>query len=201
MRRFRFTIGGMLALVVFLAVSIAALREATDLWDSGVFTAALGVLLAAVLLAVHRTGRQRAFWLGFALFGWAYLAASLVPPAEARLLTTKGLAYPDSKVPGRTFAYSVNIRWPNPGKGNTVQALAFTPDGSDLATNQQGVVRFWNATTGVLLAGPDGTTASFVRIGHSILALLLGFAGGRLSRWLSGRAAAPSVPAPGVDVD
>jgi hypothetical protein len=93
MRRIRFTIGSLLGVVVFVAVTFAALREATDLWDSGVFTATLGLLMVSVLMAVHRNERKRAFWLGFALFGWSYLIASLVPPVESRLLTTKGLAY------------------------------------------------------------------------------------------------------------
>jgi hypothetical protein len=98
MRRFLFTIGGLLAVILFAAVSIAALREATDLWDRGGFTLTAGLLLGSVLLAAHRTGRRRAFWVGFALFGWAYLGVSLIPPVESRLLTTKGLAYLYAKV-------------------------------------------------------------------------------------------------------
>src|SRR5207248_4578990 len=99
MRPPRFTIAGLLVVILFVAVAIAALRAATAAWDSGVFGVTLAILLAAVLLAVHRAGRQRAYWLGFALFGWTYLVASLIPPIEARLPSTKGLAYLDSKVP------------------------------------------------------------------------------------------------------
>jgi hypothetical protein len=196
MRRIRFTIGGLLAAVLFAAVSIAALRESTDLWDSGVFTAVLFLLLAALLLAVHRTGRQRAFWLGFALFGWAYLGASLVPQVESRLLTTKGLAYLDSKIPGRETTVTVRLALANTTGPNTVQTLAFSPDGQTLAASPQGKVRIWSLASGKLLAGPNGTTENFVRIGHSILALVLAFAGGRLSRWLFVRPGAPPVPDP-----
>ena len=88
MRRFRFSIAAMLGVVLFAAVAVAALRQADALWDSTLFSLALGLLALAVLLAVHRTGGRRAFWLGFALVGGAYLGASLVPPVEARLLTT-----------------------------------------------------------------------------------------------------------------
>src|SRR5262245_13920167 len=102
MRRIRFTIGRLLVLVVGLAVALAALREATEIWDSGVFTATLGLLTASVLRAVHRSDRKRAFWLGFALFGWSYQIASLLPPIGPRLLTTKALVYLDSKVPRTT---------------------------------------------------------------------------------------------------
>src|SRR5215472_6201067 len=123
MSRIRFTIASLLVVVLVVAVGFAALREASDLWDSGAFTLTLVVLLVSILLAVHRTESRRAFWLGFALFGWAYLGLSLVPSIEPRLLTTKALAYLDSKVPGRS-----------------VGVLAFSPDGKYLATSGQGHV-------------------------------------------------------------
>jgi di/tricarboxylate transporter len=54
MPKFRFTIASLLVLVLFVAVGFAALREASDLWDSGLFTLTLGVLLISTLLATHR---------------------------------------------------------------------------------------------------------------------------------------------------
>ncbi len=61
MRHPRFTIASLLGVVLSVAVAFAALREATDLWDSGVFTAALAALLVSLLLAVHRRDRKRAY--------------------------------------------------------------------------------------------------------------------------------------------
>ena len=69
MRRFRFRLGTLLILILVLGVGFAALRESNDTWDSGVFTLALTALLVSILLAIHRTGKRRAFWLGFALIG------------------------------------------------------------------------------------------------------------------------------------
>ena len=99
MRRFRFHLGTLVILVLVLGAGLAALRESNEIWDSGIFTLVLSVLLVSVLLAVHRTEKRRAYWLGFALFGAAYLGLSLVPPIETRLITTKALAFIDSKVP------------------------------------------------------------------------------------------------------
>lgn len=73
MRRIRFTIANLLVVVLFVAVGFAALRESSDLCDIGLFSLTLGVLLISILLAVHRTESRRAFWLGFAIFGSAYL--------------------------------------------------------------------------------------------------------------------------------
>ena len=103
MKHIRFSIASLLLVVLFVAVGFAALRESNETWNSGVFTLTLAALLISILLAVHRTESRRAFWIGFALFGWIYLGLSLVPSIEYRLLTTKGLAYLDSKVPGRSL--------------------------------------------------------------------------------------------------
>jgi hypothetical protein len=189
MRRFRFTIASLLVAVLFVAVGFAALRESNDLWDSGIFTLTLTALLVSILLAVHRKEARRAFWLGFALFGWGYLALSLVPSIESRLMTTKGLTYLDSKVPGRSLGV-FKIQFTGTGSGtpgNQVQAVAFSPDGRQLATSSQGTVRLWNVSTGKLLGGWGGTTENFVRIGHSLFALIVAFLGGQLSRHLCAR--------------
>jgi AcrB/AcrD/AcrF family len=93
MRDPRYNIASMLGAISFVAVGFAALREANDQWDSGLFSLTLGLLLDAVLLAVHRTEARRAFWIGFALFGWGYLSLSLIPSTEARLITTQALTY------------------------------------------------------------------------------------------------------------
>ena len=99
MRRFRFHIGTLLILVLILGVGFAALRESDETWDSSIFSITLGVLLISILLAIHRTEERRAFWLGFSLFGSAYVGFSLIPSIESRLITTEALAFLDSQLP------------------------------------------------------------------------------------------------------
>src|SRR5262249_49377045 len=99
MRRFRYHIGTLVIVVLVLGVAFAALRESNDMWDSVVFTLTAGTLLTSVVVAIHQTEKRRAFWLGFALFGAAYLGLSLIPSIETRLLTTKALTYMDSRLP------------------------------------------------------------------------------------------------------
>jgi hypothetical protein len=196
MRRIRFNIASLLIAVLFAAVGFAAMRESNETWESGLFTLTLLALLASILLAIHRRESRRAFWLGFALFGSGYLALSLVPPIESRLATTKALAYLDSKVPGRTQSFfTINVTGTISGTaGNQVQAVAFSPQGNQIATTSSlGTVKLWDATTGRLLAGWGGTTENFVKIGHSLLALLAGWFGGLLSRRLW-RASRPPEP-------
>jgi hypothetical protein len=186
MSRIRFNIASLLVVVLILGVGFAALRESSDLWDSGLFALTLGILLVSILLAVHRSEARRAFWVGFALFGTSYLAISIVPSIESRLMTTKALAYLDSTVPGRPqgiFASYV--------PANQFRAVAFSPQGNQIATSSLGTVKLWDATTGRLLGGWAGTTENFVRIGHSLLSLVAGWLGGLLSLRLS-RASRPA---------
>jgi WD40 repeat protein len=174
MKHVRFSIASLLGLVLFVAVAFAALLRADGLWDSTVFSLTLGLLSASVLQAIHHTESRRAFWLGFAVFGWAYLGASLIPPVESRLLTTRALDYLDLKVP-RSASNNPSI---------AVTSVAFSPQGRTLYTSQGSTIRLWDVTTGRPLAGPRGTTENFLRIGHSLTALVLAFLGGHLSRSL-----------------
>lgn len=185
MRRFRFSIASLLGVVLFIAVALAALRASTDIWDSGMLGLDLLILLTAVLLSVHRTDRERAYWLGFSLFGWVYLLVSLIPPLESRLPTTKGLAYLESKLPRRETASQFLHRLLVSGdQGRPGSSQPVYPDltGSGAAD--------WSYSwmfTGVAPPGPNGTMENFVRIGHSLLAMVLAFLGGHLSRHLYGR--------------
>jgi hypothetical protein len=201
MRRFRFHLGTLIILVLVFGVSLAALRESNEIWDSGVFTLTLGALLVSILLAIHRSEKKRAFWLGFALFGAAYLGLSLVPPIESRLITTKALTYVDSKVPrsmpagfayfeydddGDMDLYVANQAQPNVlhlNKGNgTFQDVTATVGLSPGNQAAGSGTLYLNSTAGPLVRGSVGTTENFKRIGHSLFALTLAFVGGQISR-------------------
>ncbi len=79
MGRFRFSIAGQMGLVGLLAVGLAALKSANQLWTDLITTLVLGTLLFALLGLTHSTGAMRRFWSGFALFGWMYLILTQAP--------------------------------------------------------------------------------------------------------------------------
>ncbi len=197
MRKLRFNIANLLVIILVLGVGFAALRESSDLWESGIFTVTLGTLLLSILLAVHRAESKRAFWLGFALLGWAYMGLALVPSIESRLITNKALVYLDSKVPGRTLGlWIADVTVAGSGSpSDQVQSAVFAINGNQLVTARQGQVRLWDATTGKLLSGWGGTTENFLRIGHSLFALLVAWLGGQLSRRLCRASRHPEVSA------
>ena len=199
MRRFRFHIGTLLATVLILGIAFAALRESNQIWDSGAFTLTLGILLTSVLLAVHRIEKRRALWLGFALFGSAYLGLSLVASIEPRLITSKVLAFIDSKLPRSVSGAFEYFDYDNDGDVDLF--VAKNPQPSALYVNK-GNGKFEDVTTtvgldytgnGTLVLNNSaglaavGTSESFKRIGHSIFALLVAVFGGLLSQYLLSR--------------
>lgn len=181
----RYTIRSLLLIVLFVGVAFAALRSSNDAWDAGIFGLTLLVLLTAILLAFQRIERRRAYWLGSALFGWIYLAASLIPPVESRLPTTKGLTFIDSKMPRKEPASFVLYK--RLVLGLQGQASSSKPVALDLTRAGTADWAYTWMLTGKALSGPDSTTENFVRIGHSLLALVLAAVGGWLSRKLHDR--------------
>lgn len=185
----RFTIASLLGVVLVAAVGTAALRAATDLWDSVLFSATILALLAAVLLAVHRRGLRRAYWLGFAIFGAAYLVASVIPPVACRLLTTTALSALGSKVLAINGAGMAVADVDNDG---SIDLFVTNALGRSVLYRNQGNGTFQDVTSSglvssvlrPLMAAPGGSQENFVRIGHTLVALVVAFLGGQLSRRL-----------------
>ena len=79
MGRYRFTLAALMGAVALVAVGVAALRSPTALWASLVILLALGAICGATVGAILRRGPARGTWLGFTVFGWAYLLLTLSP--------------------------------------------------------------------------------------------------------------------------
>jgi hypothetical protein len=74
MGRLHISIAGMMVLVLVLSIGFASLRFPSEPLAGTVLLLTLGAFALAVLAVVYRRGERRAFWLGFALFGWGYMA-------------------------------------------------------------------------------------------------------------------------------
>ena len=73
MRTIRFPIAGLMIAVLVVALGLAALRNNSETWAGATFQLTCAVLTLAIVGVVCRDQSQRAWWLGFALFGWGYL--------------------------------------------------------------------------------------------------------------------------------
>jgi hypothetical protein len=69
MRRFRFSVAGLMGVVLLLALGMVALRAQSVIWASAVFTFAVALFSAAIVGALATRGPARFTWTGMAVFG------------------------------------------------------------------------------------------------------------------------------------
>jgi hypothetical protein len=193
MRLPRFTIAGLMGLVVVVAVGVAALRFASETWAGLLLMSTFAVLGASVLVFHERTGANRAWWRGFALFGWGYLALAMGPWASEaiapHLPTTLGLdaLYARMHLEGEAQPQRLALtRWltstatspPAMGSSSIVLAASSpspTPGPTAGGTTPPPPVRLW-------FVAASATPESFRRVGHCLWALLVACVGGLVGR-------------------
>lgn len=198
--RFKYSLRELLGLVVFVAVACGSLLDASPWTASVVFTLTLAILLLGLLAAIGRKGSVRAFWLGFTITGWGYLWLAISPrqlPDEGlyglapsglfqsggTLVTTKLLRLGHAAI----HPPKPNAPKPNAGMGGMGGGFfSLAPD-----SLQEEIDSF--ARIGGF--GDDIIFHAFMRIGHSLWALLFAYLGGRLTRYFHDTAA-PSVTSP-----
>jgi hypothetical protein len=188
MPRYRISLAGSLGIVAVIAMGLAGMRSASTLWTTVAATVTLALLLAAVIAARLLDGLDRAFWAGFALFGWSYLllvnwdwvggqfghdlTAGLSDVAEAMF------AKDDVPTPPQPPATSFTARTPqkvtiqpDPGVVNPPSATGFVvvSQGSSLELARARQIKLGN----------------FVQIGRMFLALIFGLLGGLIARALA----------------
>src|SRR5262249_11056608 len=80
----------LIVVVLVCGVGFAAFRSPSNLWATTLYSAAFGVLVMGIVNLVVR--KQRAYWVGFGVCGWAYMATVFGPWANEgggqRLATT-----------------------------------------------------------------------------------------------------------------
>jgi hypothetical protein len=77
MRKLRFTIGGLMWVVLMLAIGLAAWKNANAAWAGAIFLLTCGSLGLAIIGSVCHRDAARAGSLGFALFGCGYMGLVL----------------------------------------------------------------------------------------------------------------------------
>jgi hypothetical protein len=189
MKRPRVTIGGLLTLVLFLAIGLAALKAANPYWDSALLGLTLALLAASALLAIHGRGARRAFWLGFMLVGSGYFWASREPTLVPRLPTTLALssafnAMLAGKLAGQATVWTTTV---SNGVNDTIKfsSLSTKPQPASFKTyiEADNIVVYRNSSAS------SPTWESFTSIGNSLFALLFAAIGGYASRTIHFREA------------
>ena len=203
-----------------IAVGLVALRSASTIWVAAMLDLSLFVLAASVLLVVFRRGPLRAYWIGFATFGWLYMLllvtswrfedpnANYNIPIRSHNLITQQLS-------------SVTYHWLYDEafeKYNASQSMSSGGgDGSYGGSMMGGMEGGYGMSGGMLGGGmpmgpgmasagppppplppPGPNEGDFVNVAHSLWTLLLAALGGCLGYWLYttglGQADSPGSP-------
>ena len=174
---FRMSIAGLLGIVAVIAIGLAGMRSASTLWTTAAATVTLALLLMALLASILLDGTERAFWAGFALFGWSYLLLvnwDWVGGQFGHDLTG-GL----SDLAEAIFDEGPPATGPQSGPGAPAVPVVFGARYLQTARARQ--IQLGN----------------FVQIGRMSLALLFGLVGGAIARGLAGRGRAPAAAGKG----
>ena len=146
----RFSLASALWIVVLIALGFAALRDASNFWFGATFVVTLGLLCASGLGAVIELASGGSWWLGFALFGWAYLVAGSISTFEGT-----------ARVPSRWAAQQVFVTSNGnpPSNSPRAQPGRFSPQDY---SNRLGNIRQIGHWIFVLIFARAGATASCV---------------------------------------
>jgi hypothetical protein len=185
MFRLRASMAMMLTVVGLTAVGFAALRVSSRLWACVCVSSAILALVVSIAGIIYRRGSTRAFWVGFALFGWTYLIVSLGPaPLNAwrELLVT---------APILSILEDQMLDVPTP----TMRP----PPSATLTPAARRSLTFTELTPWVYWTDTDRSNPfasdSFSRIGHALFCLMIAMGGGVFCRALHDTQS-PSSPSP-----
>jgi hypothetical protein len=166
MRRPRVSIGGLMGVVVLAALGFAAIRFGPETTSGAMTLATCAVLLLAIVGAVCRQRVRQAWWLGFALFGWAYLGAAYLSSPDGPAFPTIALVTEVASRAGASDGFVADLR------GSVV------PGGM-------------NGGGGGFGGGGGNTNTPYQWIAHCTWSLLIGLLGAFLARLLFGSAPEP----------
>jgi hypothetical protein len=190
LRALRITIVGMMAVVLACGVAFAALRDASDVWEGAVLMATVSILGAAILGSRSGRASDRAWWQGFALFGWGYLIATMAPwfghEVGTKLPTSMALNYLQRLAVGapKSATLTGNVSIKDPSYSITTESLRIDyPDGRTTIMDPKGedVSLLLGRTARTALPGAINREA-FLRVGHCSFAFLAAIIGALIGR-------------------
>lgn len=159
-------------LIGLLAVGFAALRSGSEMWARGLLMSALVILAFSLIGVVYRDGVRRAWWFGFALFGWGYMALTVSPWLDDEV----GAKLPTHRVLLDVFQESMRRR-----------VLSSDPaalPGAPMGPGRVSVSSSATVSNGLAIARTPGGIAEFLLIGNCLFALLGAFCGGMAAVWM-----------------
>jgi hypothetical protein len=189
----RVSIAGLMVAIGVVAVAIAALRNASEVWTGVLLSVTLVVLACSAFGVAYRRGAARAGWFGFAVFGWGYLALTLGPwdRFQSSLPTSRALVYAHGQLfPPEVYSVVSEVVPSPTGSGPGVMTVRTMKRGDASASV---TVNSSSTTTSIRrVLGFGDNLRQFEQIGHCLLAFVVGLVGALIARWFHRGAEATS---------
>jgi hypothetical protein len=99
MMRFRFSIASMMAAILMIALSFAALRINSVFCRGIILLTTLALLYGAIFMSLVECGPSRLAWIGCAVFGWPCFILGFGPVANERLGPLRTTAMFEEAIP------------------------------------------------------------------------------------------------------
>ncbi|MFO0958507.1 MAG: hypothetical protein U0800_13940 [Isosphaeraceae bacterium] len=210
----RFSILGLMGLVLALAVAMAALRGANDAWAGGLVLGIALLIGLAGLGSIYAEGPRRARRMGFAAFAGGYFALALLGLSEAnlaRLPTSQVLLWIHQRVAvtgPATFTVVLNnsvtrltqVNAPSPALVMDTIDLAMTPAPGpvqpvNFSFQAMAVDDTTNPNPWQSVFPGAANYAAFNVVGHCLFALLAGVSGSLIAGRMRARQLRVATPA------
>ena len=162
-----------------IALALVALRGASPAWIAAMMGLALFVLAASILLVVFRRGHQRAYWIGFATFGWLYMLLVLFSLTLGSNQPKNSPIRPNNLVTQRLS--SACYHWLYDEAFERYHASSTMNHGAWYGGSMGG--ELYGVGPNGPLPAPGPNAGDFVNVAHSLWALLLAALGGCLAYW------------------
>jgi hypothetical protein len=193
----RISVASLMCLTLFIAIGAAAITSESELWCSALYTLSLAALGLAIVAAIVCRGLDRAFWLGFAVFGCGYSMMVYEPTYDAfgwsrvRLNTINGGVTPHPRIvtellldgiyqyvvlaPAYRVGSNVQVQWGNPSSYFPAVITKIEP--TQIQILWQGYPKGaeeWVVPSRV----KGGEIVYFHATGHAVFTLIVGLFGG-----------------------
>jgi hypothetical protein len=195
-----------------IALGLVALRSASPTWVSAMLGLAVATLSTSLLLVIFRRGQQRAYWIGFATFGWLYLlllfgswtlgrtATNNSPLRAQNLLTQRLSAASYHSLYDEAFdSYNATVRGSTAPvgsmRGGDYGGMMPGGEGDSGYGGDAYGAGYSSGMGSVMLGGVGGPVAApgpppgpnendFVNVAHALWAMLFAAIGGCVAGWL-----------------
>lgn len=189
----------LLTVTSVIGLACVSLKRSDPLFETIFFSFTLAFVSASILLAVGRDGGARRFWAGFAILSLSYLAFAHVPDVDETVprqngpeITTQLLRLGFDWMHAETYGSNLSSQ---PAGFFSVADDPFTvsADDNNASTTTdnddtpQKAPESFPSNLSLIVGGgqrivADARSMSFMRIGHAVWALVLGWIGGHFTQ-------------------